>query len=71
MALNVSALDGNDSILLHKVWTVDRLLISKRSAPSDRHVSQQPRLKGINFPRTDGEEKAVSILFGNDVSEAH
>ena len=28
-------------------------------------------LKGVKFPRLEGEEKAVSILIGNDVPEAH
>ncbi|XP_078357546.1 uncharacterized protein LOC144642460 [Oculina patagonica] len=40
VALNVVALDGDDTILLDKVWTVDRLPISKRSVPSDEDVSQ-------------------------------
>ena len=71
VSLNVLALDGEDSILLDKVWTVDRLPISKRSVPSDEDVSQWPHLKGVKFPRLDGEEKAVSILIGNDVPEAH
>jgi len=50
-------------IVLDKVWTVDRLPISKRSVPSDKDVSQWPHLKGIKFPRLDGEEKAVNILI--------
>ena len=71
VSLNVLALDGDDPILLDKVWTVDRLPISKRSVPSDEDVSQWPHLKGVKFPRLEGEEKAVSILIGNDVPEAH
>ena len=35
VSLNVLALDGDDPILLDKVWTVDCLPISKRSVPSD------------------------------------
>ena len=70
MALNVLALDGDDTILLDKVWTVDRLPISKRSVPSDEDVSQWPHLKDVKFPRLEGE-KPVSILTGNDVPEAH
>ena len=34
-------------------------------------MSQWPHLKGVKFPRLEGEEKAVSILIGNDVPEAH
>ena len=71
MSLNVLALHSDDSILLDKVWTVGRLLISKRSVPSDEDVSQWPHLKGVKFQRLEGEEKAVSILIGNDVPEAH
>ena len=71
VSLNVLALDGDDPILLDKVWTVDRLPISKRSVPSDGDVSQWSHLKGVEFPRLEGEEKAVSILIGNDVPEAH
>ena len=40
VSLNVLALHGDDPILLGKVWTVDRLPISKRSVPSDEDVSQ-------------------------------
>ena len=65
VSLNVLALDGDDPILLEKVWTVDCLPISKRSVPSDEDVSQWPHLKGVKFPRLDGEEKTVSILIGN------
>ena len=71
VALNVTALDSDDPILLDKVWTVDRLPISKRSVPSDEDVSQWPHLKGLKFPRIDGEENAVAILIGNDVPEVH
>ena len=71
VALNVMALDGDHPILLDKVWTDDRLPISKRSVPSDEGVSQWPHLKGIKFPRFDSEEKAVGIRIGNDVPEAH
>ena len=71
VSLNVLALDGDDPILLDKVWTVDRLPISKRSVPSDEDVSQWPHLKGVKFPKLDGEGKAVSILIGNDVPETH
>ena len=71
MTLNVSALDGDDPIVLGKVCTVDRLPMSKQSVPSDEDVSQWPHLKGVKFPRLDGEEKVVSILIGNDVPEAH
>ena len=71
VAFDVLALDGDVPIVLDKVWTVDRLPISKRSVPSDEDVSQWPHLKGVKFPRLDGEEKAVSILIGNDVPEAH
>jgi len=70
VALNVLALDGDDTILLDKVWTVDRLPISKRSVPSDEDVSQWPHLKDVKFPRLD-REKPVSIRIGNDVPEAH
>ena len=34
-------------------------------------MSQWPHLKGVKFPRLDGEEKTVSILIDNDVPEAH
>ena len=71
VALNVMALNGDHPIFLDKVWTVDRLPISKRSVPSDEDVSQWSHLKGIKFARFDGGEKTVGILIGNDVPEAH
>ena len=71
VSLNVLALDGDDPILLDKVWTVDRLPVSKCSVPSDEDVSQWPHLKVVKFPRLEGEEKTVSILIGKDVPEAH
>lgn len=71
VSLNVFSLDGDVPILLDRVWTVDRLPLSKRNIPSDEDVSQWPHLEGIKFIRLDGEEKAVSILIGNDVPEAH
>ena len=71
MSLNVPAFDGDEPILLEKAWTVYRLSISKRSVPSDEDVSQWPHLKSVKLPRLEGEEKAVSILIGNDVPEAH
>ena len=55
MALNLMALDGDHPIFLDKVWTVDRLPISKQSVPSDEDVSQWSHLKGIKFPRFDSE----------------
>ena len=71
MSLNVFSLDGHEPILLDRVWTVNRLPLSKRSIPLDEDASQWPHLEGIKFLRLDGEEKAVSILIGNDVPEAH
>ena len=62
--LNVLALDSNDSILLDKVSTIKCLLIPMQTVLSDEDASQWPHLKGIKFPRLDGE-KAVSILIGN------
>ena len=67
VSLNVFSLDGNEPILLDRVWTVDCLPLSKRSIRSDEDVSQWPHLESIKFPRLGGEEKAVSIRTGNDV----
>lgn len=47
VSLNVLSLDDVEPILLDRVWTVDRLPLSKRSIPSDEDVSQFPRLEGI------------------------
>ena len=49
-------LDGDDSIILDKVWAIDPLPISKRGIPSDEDVSQWPHLKGVKFPRLNEEE---------------
>ena len=68
VSLNAFALDGNDPILLDRVWTVDRLSIC---VPSGEDVSQWPYLKGVKFPRLDSEEEIVGILIGNDVPEAY
>ncbi|XP_068738995.1 uncharacterized protein [Montipora capricornis] len=69
VALDVMALNGDDSVRLDKVWTVDRLPVLNRNVPCEEDVKRWPHLRGIEFPKLDG--KAVEILIGNDVPEAH
>ena len=67
--LNVKALKSDDSIHLNKVWTVDRLPVSRRSIPTDEYVRGWSHLHGIEFPKL--EDQKVEILIGNDNLEAH
>ena len=67
--LNVKALKSDDSIHLNKVWTVDRLPVSRRSIPTDEDVRGWSYLHGIEFPKL--EDQKVEILIGNDNPEAH
>ena len=51
------------------VWTVDHLPVLNRNIPCEEDVKRWPHLRGIEFPKLDG--KAIEILIGNDVPEAH
>ena len=64
VAFNVKALKGKDEVHLDKVWTVDRLPISKRDIPAEEDIDRWPHPRGIEFPRLDGDGKAVGILIG-------
>ena len=65
VGLDVRALNGDDSVHLDKVWTVDHLPVLNRNIPCEEDVKRWPHLRGIEFPKLDG--KAVEILIGNDV----
>ena len=67
--LNVKALTSDDSIHLDKVWTVDRIPVSRENIPTDEDVQRWSHLHGIEFPKLEG--KNVEILIGNDNPEAH
>lgn len=71
VALNVKAFKGEDEVHLDKVWTVDRLPVSKPNILTEDDIDRWPHLHGIEFPRLDGDEKEVEILIGSDVPEAH
>ena len=71
VAFNVQSLKGKDKVHLDKVWSVDCLPISKRDIPTEKDIDRWPHLCGIEFPRLDGDEKAVGILIGKGVPEAH
>jgi len=49
---------------LDKVWTVDHLPISTRDIPTGEDIDRWPHRRGLEFPRLDGDGKAVGILFG-------
>ena len=69
VGLDVMALNGDDSVRFDKVWTVDHLPVLNRNIPCEEDVKRCPHLRGIEFPKLDG--KAIEILIGNDVPEAH
>ncbi|KAK2551629.1 hypothetical protein P5673_027396 [Acropora cervicornis] len=69
VGLDVMALNGDDSVRLDKVWTMDHLPVLNRNIPCEEDVKRWPHLRGIEFPKLDG--KAIEILIGNDVPEAH
>ena len=68
VSLTVRALSSDECIQLDRVWTVDKLPVSKKSIPSTEDIRDWPHLQGISIPKLD---KEVSILIGNDVPEAH
>jgi len=64
VAFNVKARKGKNEVHLDKVWTVDRLPISKRDIPAVEDIDRWPYLRGIEFPQLDSDGKAAGILFG-------
>lgn len=69
VGLDVMALNGDDSVYLDKVRTVDRLPALNRNIPCEDDVKRWPHLRSIEFPKLDG--KAIEILIGNDVPKAY
>ena len=68
VGLEVMALNGDDSVRLDKVWTMDHLPVLNRYIPCEEDVKRWPHLRSIDFPKLDG--KAIEILIGNDVPKA-
>ena len=69
VALNVKGIESDETIELNKVWSVDKLSISKKNIPSPEDLKHWSHLQGINLQSVD--EKEVNILIGSDVPEAH
>ena len=68
VSLTVKALMSNEYIHLDRVWTVDKLSVSKSSIPCTEDIRDWPHLQGISLPKLD---KEVSTLISSDIPEAH
>ncbi|XP_030828101.1 uncharacterized protein LOC115919169 [Strongylocentrotus purpuratus] len=68
VSLTVKNVSDGESIDLPKVWTVDKLPISKSCIPTDEDLNRWPHLRGVHLPRID--EGEVRLLIGSDTPEA-
>ena len=67
--LNIQSLNGDGSIQLDRVWTVESLPISEQCIPTVEEISRWSHLSDIEFPKL--ENAKVTILIGSDAPEAH
>lgn len=67
VSLDVMAMDSDESIVLPKVLTVDKLPISIQGKPSQKDLRKWPHLDGIMIPSAQANE--VTLLIGNDNPE--
>ncbi|CAB3992200.1 Hypothetical predicted protein, partial [Paramuricea clavata] len=67
--LNIQSLNGDGSIQLDRVGTVESLPISEQCIPTVEEINSWSHLSDIEFPKL--ENANVTILIGSDVSEAH
>ncbi len=65
--MTVQSLDGEESVHLPRVWTVNKLPVSNCSIPAQEDVSMWTHLQGLKFPNIDNDE--VMLLIGSDVPE--
>ena len=53
-----------EKIVLDRVWTVDTWCLPPGSPPTKEDTAKWPRLKGIDFPRTQSDRVSVLKLIG-------
>jgi len=68
LQLEVSSMDGLETVAINRVWTVERLPVSVASLPDHRELGKWTHLAGISLPRIDRGE--VELLIGGDTPEA-
>lgn len=68
LQLEVSSIDGKETIVLNRVWTIKQLPISIASLPDQRELGKWGHLTDISLPRID--QGQVEILIGGDAPEA-
>lgn len=66
--LIIDLINGDASLEIPRVWTMDRLNISECSIPRDHDVNEWPHLNGIELPEINSKE--VRVLIGCNVPEA-
>lgn len=67
VSLKVSPIDKSETVVLNRVWSVERLPISLSSLPDRSVLGKWSHLKGINLPRI--EKGQVELLIGSDTPE--
>lgn len=60
--LLVSSLDGEETVDISRLWTVNRLPVSKRCIPTTRDVSRWSHLHGLEFPEL--KDQNVTMIIG-------
>ena len=66
--LDVSNLDGDESVNIPCSWAVNNLPVSRKYIPTVRDLSEWSHLEGIEFPEL--ENKNVAMIIVCDVPEA-
>ena len=68
VSLKASSLDGNESLSLPRVWSVDRIPVSDGSIAMPDDVKRWPHRRVFNLPQID--ERRVMLLIGGDCPDA-
>ena len=68
VSLKASSLDGNESLSLSRVWSVDGIPVSEGSIPMPDDVKRWAHLRDLNLPQID--ERKVMLLIGGDCPDA-
>ena len=66
--LQVTDMDGEETINIPRVWSVEKLHVSERSIPEKEDLKKWDHVDGFEFPSI--EDRNVMLLIGADVAEA-
>ena len=66
-SLSVSSLDGKESFVLPKVFSIDDIPVTPNAIPAKNDLSKLSHLRGLHFPRIHGA--TVTLLIGADAPE--